>query len=623
MKSKYLLLQLFRCHWLCTSCSLIICMPSIVFGQNDTTIFVDVTATHLPSMSSLSNSSAVGDLDNDGDLDIVLGPGSFGPGWSGQTRLYINAGDGYYTEESSARLPTDAEETNDVILGDIDSDGDLDLFIANIPQGTLGGAQDNLYLNLGDGYFMDVTERLPQAEVHSAAGSFVDVNGDNTLDLIVAHIPPQILLNDGTGHFADCSATHVPVGVDTLNIFTIIPTDIDGDWDLDLIVLNALNPLNFYDQHEEVWINSGEGIFTRHTEFFQSAPDDPGLDGDVYDLNGDGIHDIVVAQVFENELYLSTGVGQYENVSSTHLPENFRNAAIQFGDVNGNGLVDLVLANGMSPDQLFINTGSGMFIDSTEQYLPEIPQSSSRDVNLFDADNDADLDLHFASTGDGQNRLLINTGSAQDMTPPALRHDEEAATWQDTSQRGHLRVFASDASRWITEVSLIRHPGFRTDTIEALSVGGDLYQATIDSQLAATSWAYHWTAVDRAGNQSRLPTEEDEFYTWVPQPVSSIINRPSNDFDLDLSVYPNPFNSQLHVSIDPPRGGSVTHLTVTLRNLRGQEVYHNQINSLQSGMINLSLKPGQVATGIYFLTVSGSRESRVMYQSTQKIILLK
>jgi len=600
------------------------CFISAVCAQTGSTIFQDVTATQLPILNNLGTCSAVSDLDNDGDLDIVLGTSPFGPGWSGQTKLFINDGNGYYTEESLDLLPRDSADANDVILGDIDNDGDLDLFITNRVYGSYGRGQDNLYLNDGFAQFSNVSDRLPQADVLSIGAVFSDVNGDNALDLIVAHDPPQLLLNDGTGHFTDHSITHIPIGVDTLNIYKFLPADVDGDWDLDLIVINAWNPDNFYYQHEEIWVNDGNGIFTRRVVLLQSAPDDPGLNGDVFDLNGDGILDLIVAQVFQNELYLSTGQGQYENVSITHLPVDYRTSAIQFGDVNCDGLVDLVLANGTYADQLFINTGDANFIDSTTVYLPEIPQSSSRSVNLFDTDGDGDLDVHFGSTGDGQNRLLLNTGSEQDMIPPVLRHDEEAATWQDTSGQGHLRVFVSDASRWIAKVTLLRYDSEGDiDTIAARPVGGDLHQATVDSQMACATWQYCWVAEDRVGNQTRLPVADETPFTWIPQPVNTIRGEPISNFQIHTSVYPNPFNSQLQIRITTAQSIQLHTLTLTLTNLLGQVVEHKQVEPPHGNTFSLSWSQNQSASGIYFLTVMGQSDDNSSYISTKKVVLVK
>jgi hypothetical protein len=77
---------------------------------------------------------ALGDVDGDGDPDLVLGN-------SGQNRLYLNDGSGTFTDATTERMPTTNDSTGSVALGDVDGDGDLDLICGNeTPNG--------LFLNL-------------------------------------------------------------------------------------------------------------------------------------------------------------------------------------------------------------------------------------------------------------------------------------------------------------------------------------------------------------------------------------------------------------------------------------------------------------------------------------------
>ena len=77
------------------------------------------------SSDVLETSEAVlGDMDGDGDLDLVLGNG-------GQNRLYLNNGSGAFTDATNARLPLDNAFTNAVVLGDVDGDRDPDLVFGN------------------------------------------------------------------------------------------------------------------------------------------------------------------------------------------------------------------------------------------------------------------------------------------------------------------------------------------------------------------------------------------------------------------------------------------------------------------------------------------------------------
>ena len=97
----------------------------------------------LPNDSDRTHSVALGDVDGDGDLDLVFG--NWGPA-GGQNLLFLNDGKGSFTDATASRLPKDSDGTYAVAVGDVDGDGDLDLVFGN--WGTLFLQQNRLYLNL-------------------------------------------------------------------------------------------------------------------------------------------------------------------------------------------------------------------------------------------------------------------------------------------------------------------------------------------------------------------------------------------------------------------------------------------------------------------------------------------
>lgn len=143
---------------------------------------------------------AVVDIDGDGDLDLYFSH----VGWQGRTprdKLLINIGGGRFVDETEARIPHDADTTLDARFGDLDGDGDLDMVRANFGKITI-------WSNDGRGHFRDVTDAVmtPLAGPNVAL-EIQDFDGDGRLDVYVGQLAgpnpnPQIgdrlLLNRAT-----------------------------------------------------------------------------------------------------------------------------------------------------------------------------------------------------------------------------------------------------------------------------------------------------------------------------------------------------------------------------------------------------------------------------------------
>jgi hypothetical protein len=127
---------------------------------------------------------SVGDVDGDQDIDIVSG-GGYGTG----TRIWINNGNGYFTEESATRLPNDQGiySTGITKLIDLDCDGDLDLYLGNgLPYPS--GSNCRVYVNDGSGKFQDDSARWYPTYTAEPMYSceFADLDDDGDPDLLFA-----------------------------------------------------------------------------------------------------------------------------------------------------------------------------------------------------------------------------------------------------------------------------------------------------------------------------------------------------------------------------------------------------------------------------------------------------
>ena len=184
--------------------------------------FVDATA-QLPQVDDVTSAFAAGDVDMDGDLDLLVGNG-------GLNRLLLNSGGGVFTDTPSM-IPGHVDSTLDVALSDLDGDGDLDALLAN------GSGQNRLYQYSPGSGFTDSTVLLPSVVDTTAAIAVADFDADGDDDVLFGNtFENRLYRNVGGAQFADISGEIPADGDDT---FSLGVADFDLDGDVDVLVGNG------------------------------------------------------------------------------------------------------------------------------------------------------------------------------------------------------------------------------------------------------------------------------------------------------------------------------------------------------------------------------------------------
>ena len=204
----------------------------VLLLNNGNGAFRDVTTSHLPVEDMIAQDAEFVDVDRDGDRDLILG-------LEGGHALWINDGAGAFTDQTAQRLPVITNvEARKVTPIDIDQDGDLDLYFAHVGWRGLD-PQDRIFINDGQGVFTDETQdRLGTETGLTLDAKFGDLDRDGDLDLVLGNAGSiEIYENDGTGHFSNVSSVALKQtgNLPGINI-TLELADFNADEKLDLFV---------------------------------------------------------------------------------------------------------------------------------------------------------------------------------------------------------------------------------------------------------------------------------------------------------------------------------------------------------------------------------------------------
>jgi hypothetical protein len=404
------------------------------------------------------------DYDGDGDADLFFVDGGSLPGYEGEparSRLFRNDSHRFVdvTRESGIEIEVYGSGAT---AGDVDGDGDLDLYVTAF-------GPNRLLINQGDGTFRDATDEAQVGDpLWSMSATFFDADGDGDLDLYVANyvdftlanhkfcgdpeagiqaychpdkynpLPDRFYRNRGDGTFVDATADAGFGDVRGAGL-GVVAGDVDEDGQPDLYVANDLTP-NF------LFHNRGDGTFEdisllAGVAYSEAGRPEAGMGVELGDLDGDGRPDLVVTnfELETNAVYVNMGAGLFlDQRFATGVGEpslRFLGFGVVLADFDNDGDLDLAVANGHTndtaallldgsryaqPNQLFVNGGGGRFGEVHGVGFDEEVRVS-RGLACGDLDRDGDLDLVVANSNSDASLFENLTGSAGSWLQVTLR----------------------------------------------------------------------------------------------------------------------------------------------------------------------------------------------------------
>ena len=395
------------------------------------------------------------DYDNDQDLDIYFCQGAPLPGWNKNIVLantLFRNDNGHWTDVTEKAGVGDKSYSIGCACGDVDNDGDTDLYVTNF------GA-DILYINNNNGTFTDMTSAMGiNSPKWGSSAAFFDGDNDGWLDLYVANyvefsvdknpwcgesisglraycdpdffegITDDFYHNNGDGTFSNWT-DKAGISKDHGKGLGVVPGDIDNDDDMDIYVAND-KVMNL------MYINDGSAHFEESAlfngvGFNENGKAEAGMGVDFGDINHNGRLDLFVTNFTgeSNTLYLNDGNGAFtDKTFSAGLGQpslDVLGFGTKFVDIDLDGWLDLFVVNGHVIDniahfnsaytyaqrkQVFVNNKNGTFREINSHLLGDAAfPSVGRGAAFGDIDNDGDMDC-VISNNNGPANLLMKTG---------------------------------------------------------------------------------------------------------------------------------------------------------------------------------------------------------------------
>jgi len=428
---------------------------------------------------------AAADFDGDGDLDIAVASRG------GQNRVYLNDGNGGFSSNNSTTFGTGSDLTTCLAVGDIDNDGDPDLLAGN------QGEANVAYFNDGSAGFANGAIAFSPGSDETRALALGDLNGDGFLDAVAVNSTQQNLIhiNDGTGDFSLIvqafgsgfdDSTGVAIG------------DVDADGALDIAVSNLFNP-------SKVYFNDGLGKFddvSQEVQIGVGAYFSTGIA--LGDVNGDGALDVALANRSRRNLVLYA-LGRAFPTENVVFDTANNTDSVVMADFNGDHKLDIAYGNSSGQNNVWLNDGMGGF--GATNTNREFGSGSDATIALAAADLDADGDMDLM-LGNAGGPFAIAPNEMATPTAPMI-----TSTAPDTVTAGDLYSYTITATG-------LPSPTLSVNSAPSwLSLNGNVLSGTPSDSDIGTSGIISITAANGVGADSI----EQFTITVTPRPEAAMI----------------------------------------------------------------------------------------------------
>lgn len=419
---------------------------------------------------------AVGDVNGDKLDDIFICGAKDSPGV-----LFVQDKNGHFVKTNEQLFEADKiSEDTDCAFFDADGDGDLDLYVASggseLPSSSSALA-DRLYFNNGKGKFTRSEQVLPAGKYESTSCVRpADFDKDGVIELFVGiRLKPfeygvpvngYILENDGRGNFKDVTAKVAP-GLTGIGMITDMRwADVDGDGDLDMVIVGDWMPV-------KIFINE-HGVFTdKSAEFGMSKTEGWWNTIIARDLNGDGNVDFVLGNHGLNSFFKAT---------------ESKPVTMYVNDFDLNGSVEQIICT--------YNGDKSFPVALKDDIVKQIPSLSDKYKKFADY-KDATIDDLFPADVLTRSVKLVS------------RHMESCA--MINSGKGSFNLIPLPTEAQFSPVYAISADDFDKDGICDILIGGNQYKAKPETGIYDASYGLFLRGNASGSWQSLMPMQSGIF----------------------------------------------------------------------------------------------------------------